>query len=55
MNKQKKLIFLCLSALFESFRDPLVILSSVPLSIFGAMLFINLGFGGMSYLVFLRS
>lgn len=41
-------IFLCLSALFESFRDPLVILSSVPLSIFGAMLFINLGFGGMS-------
>jgi multidrug efflux pump len=41
-------IFLCLSALFESFRDPLVILSSVPLSIVGAMLFINLGFGGMS-------
>jgi len=42
------IIFLCLSALFESFRDPLVILSSVPLSIVGAMLFINLGFGGMS-------
>ena len=41
-------IFLCLAALFESFRDPLVILSSVPLSIVGAMLFINLGFGGMS-------
>ncbi len=41
-------IFLCLSALFESFRDPWVILSSVPLSIVGAMLFINLGFGGMS-------
>lgn len=42
------IIFLCLSALFESFRDPLVILSSVPLSIYGALIFINLGIGGAS-------
>lgn len=41
-------IFLCLAALFESFRDPLVILSSVPLSIYGALIFINLGIGGAS-------
>lgn len=41
-------IFLALAALFNSFRDPLIILVSVPMSIFGAMLFINLGFGGLS-------
>src|SRR6201999_2327815 len=37
------IVFLALAALFESFRDPLVILISVPLSIFGAMIFIALG------------
>ncbi len=42
------IIFLCLAALFESFRDPLIILVSVPMSIFGALLFINLGVGGAS-------
>ncbi len=41
-------IFLALAALFNSFRDPLIILVSVPMSIFGAMLFIYLGFGGLS-------
>jgi multidrug efflux pump len=40
------IIFLALAALFESFRDPLVILISVPLSIAGALIFIALGLGG---------
>lgn len=42
------IIFLSLSALFESFRDPLIVLISVPMSICGAMIFINLGIGGAS-------
>lgn len=42
------IIFLALAALFESFRDPFIILISVPLSIFGALLFINLEVGGAS-------
>ncbi|MGH8111975.1 MAG: efflux RND transporter permease subunit [Rhodanobacteraceae bacterium] len=37
------IVFLALSAQFESFRDPIVILVSVPMAIFGALLFINLG------------
>jgi len=41
-------IFLALAALFESFRDPLIILISVPMSICGAMIFISLGVGGAS-------
>ena len=39
------IIFLALAALFESFRDPLVIMISIPMSIAGALLFINLGIG----------
>src|SRR3990167_3316127 len=39
-------IFLVLSALFESFRDPLIVLISVPMSICGAMIFVSLGIGG---------
>ena len=39
-------IFLALAALFESFRDPLIVLVSVPMSICGAMIFISLGVGG---------
>lgn len=42
------IIFLTLSALFESFRDPLIILISVPMSICGALIFISLGIGGAS-------
>jgi len=42
------IIFLALAAQFESFRDPLIILVSVPMSIAGAMIFITLGFGGVS-------
>ena len=41
-------IFLALAALFESFRDPVIILVSVPMSIAGALIFVSLGFGGMS-------
>jgi multidrug efflux pump len=40
------IIFLALSAQFESFRDPVIILISVPMSIAGALLFIYLGVGG---------
>ena len=40
------IIYLSLAALFESFRDPLIILVSVPMSIAGALLFISLGIGG---------
>jgi multidrug efflux pump len=39
-------IYLSLAALFESFRDPLIILVSVPMSIAGAMIFISVGVGG---------
>ena len=42
------IIFLSLAALFESFRDPVIILVSVPMSICGALIFINLGVGGAS-------
>jgi multidrug efflux pump len=36
-------IYLVLAAQFESFRDPLIIMMSVPLSIFGALIPLNLG------------
>lgn len=42
------IIFLSLAALFESFRDPLIVLISVPMSICGAMIFICLGVGQTS-------
>src|SRR5262249_17999326 len=42
------IIFLTLAALFESFRDPLIVLISVPMSICGALIFISLGIGGAS-------
>jgi len=37
------IVYLSLAALFESFRDPVVILVSVPTALFGALLVINLG------------
>lgn len=40
------IIYLSLSALFNSFLDPIIILISVPLSICGAMIFVSLGIGG---------
>jgi multidrug efflux pump len=42
------IIFLALAALFNSFRDPLIILVSVPMSIAGALIFIYLGFNNLS-------
>jgi multidrug efflux pump len=37
------IIYLVLAAQFESFRDPLIVMMSVPMAIFGAMLFIFQG------------
>lgn len=42
------IIYLVLSAQFESFRDPLIILISVPLSIIGALLPLHLGFAKLN-------
>ena len=42
------IIFLSLAALFESLRDPCIILVSVPMSIAGALIFISVGVGGAS-------
>ncbi len=42
------IVFLSLAALFESFRDPFVILISVPMSIAGALIFIALGVHGVT-------
>ncbi len=39
------IIYLSLAAQFESFRDPFIVLISVPMSICGAMIFISLGIG----------
>jgi multidrug efflux pump len=48
------IIFLSLAAQFESFRDPLIILISVPMSIAGALIFINLGTGGTSFNIYTK-
>jgi multidrug efflux pump len=42
------IIYLVLAAQFESFRDPFVILIAVPLSLFGSILFLNLGFATLN-------
>ncbi|SOC16436.1 efflux RND transporter permease subunit [Rhodobacter maris] len=41
-------IYLVLAAQFESFRDPFIILMAVPLTIFGAVLPLNLGLGTLN-------
>ncbi|MDA8328602.1 MAG: efflux RND transporter permease subunit [Betaproteobacteria bacterium] len=46
------IIFLALSAQFESFLDPIIILVSVPMSIAGALIFINLGIGHATLNIF---
>lgn len=51
-------IFLALSAQFESFRDPVIILISVPMSICGALIFVNLfgtlGIGSVSLNIYTK-
>ncbi|MDQ6950221.1 MAG: efflux RND transporter permease subunit [Mariprofundales bacterium] len=42
------IVFLALSIQFNSFRDPIIILVSVPLALFGALLFINLGLASIN-------
>ncbi len=44
------IIYLVLAAQFESFKDPLIVLTSVPLSIFGAMIPLYLGVDTLNYL-----
>jgi len=41
-------IYLVLAAQFESFRDPFIIMMAVPLSIFGAIVPLNLGLGTLN-------
>ena len=42
------MIYLVLATQFESWRDALIILISVPMSIAGAMIFITLGFASLN-------
>ncbi len=42
------IIYLVLAAQFESFRDPFIILISVPMSICGALIPLNLGFASIN-------
>jgi multidrug efflux pump len=42
------IIYLVLAAQFESFRDPLIILISVPMSIAGALIPLNIGFATLN-------
>jgi multidrug efflux pump subunit AcrB len=42
------IIFLVLAAQFESFRDPFIMLVTVPLSVSGALLFLALGYATMN-------
>ncbi|HET6545181.1 MAG TPA: efflux RND transporter permease subunit [Rhodanobacteraceae bacterium] len=42
------IVFLVLAAQFNSLRDPIVILVSVPMALFGALIFINLGFATLN-------
>lgn len=37
------LVYLLLAAQFESFRDPLIVMTTVPMSICGALIFLSLG------------
>jgi len=41
-------VFLALAAQFESFRDPIVILMSVPLALLGAVMFLTMGFASLN-------
>jgi len=48
------IIFLVLAAQFESFRDPLIIMLSVPLAVSGALAFVCLGYHGLSLNIYTR-
>lgn len=48
------IIFLVLAAQFESFRDPLIIMFSVPLAVSGALAFICLGYHGLSLNIYTK-
>ena len=47
-------IYLTLAALFESFRDPLIVMCSVIVSFFGALIFISLGVKGLSLNIYTK-
>jgi multidrug efflux pump len=42
------LVYLILAAQFESFRDPLIVLITVPMSVCGALIFLYLGFATLN-------
>ncbi|MCC5878862.1 MAG: efflux RND transporter permease subunit [Idiomarina sp.] len=42
------IIFLVLAAQFESFRDAIIVLVTVPMSICGALIFVSLGFASLN-------
>ena len=44
------LIYLILAAQFESFKDPLIVMLTVPLAIAGALIFMH--FGGITMNIF---
>jgi multidrug efflux pump len=48
------IIFLVLAAQFESFRDPLIIMLSVPLAVSGALAFVCVGFHGLSLNIYTK-
>ncbi|HEU5046513.1 MAG TPA: efflux RND transporter permease subunit [Rickettsiales bacterium] len=48
------IIYLTLAAQFESFRDPFIILTSVPMSIAGAMIFVSTGVGDASVNIYTK-
>jgi multidrug efflux pump len=48
------IIFLVLAAQFESFRDPLIILLSVPLAVSGALAFVCVGYHGLSLNIYTK-
>jgi len=48
------IIFLVLAAQFESYRDPLIIMLSVPLAVSGALAFICIGFHGLSLNIYTK-
>ncbi len=42
------LVYLLLAAQFESFRDPLIVMTTVPMSICGALIFLSIGLASLN-------